>query len=145
MGIGYAVALLVTILVLAPALWLIGWAVHGLVTRPAVQPVRLEAAPRTRPARERWPHALDHALPAGRGEVGIFRAADERKVDACVGPDPAGRCPRTQADGTVPCAARLLALPVPIRGAQAWHVPAGYTTCPLAGYGVYQEAAAEAV
>jgi len=45
-----------------------------------------------------------------------------------------------RADGTVPCAGLLLALPRPVRGSIEWQIPAGYGACLLGGFGVFRQA-----
>ncbi len=145
MGMGYALALIVTIVALAVPLWIGGWIFDYVTTAGRRSPRgRLRPAPAAGGGRSRLtfsaPQPLDHPLPRTVGAVGIFRASDNCQVDRCTGPDHAGRCPRTSSDGTVPCAGQLLGLPVPVRGSQAWHIPAGYSACPLGGYGAYRSA-----
>ena len=146
MGMGYAFALFLTVLVLAPVLWLLGWALDFLTGR-ARRPQRNLSQPRPAPPAKPYfnaPRQIDIRLPARTGEVGIYRMSDLAAVDRCTGPDAAGRCPRALDDGTVPCGGHVLALPVAIRGGREWHVPARYEGCPLASYQAVRPAAVAA-
>lgn len=146
MGSGVVFVYLVIAAVAAPLVWLAWWAADSLGgagrTHPTAVPVR-GSETRERGARGSYkqPQPADISLarpPAGA--ITIHRLADATQVGACVGPDSSGKCPRACADGTVPCAGAVLALPRRIRGSAEWHIPSGYQACLLGGYDVFRQA-----
>ena len=150
MGIGIAFTYLLIAAPLAPVLWVLWWAADSVASRgqPGSSP-----SPRLRAfqvASERqelvgigssfvFPRPSDKPLAGRAGEVVICRLSDGAEVGHCQGPDHAGKCPRPLADGSVPCAGFLLALPVSLRGSLEWHIPAGYRACFLGSYDVYRQ------
>jgi hypothetical protein len=137
MGTGIVFVYLLIAALVAPLIWLLWWALDLFVTRPA-RPVAAPRVPRSKDAAYTYPVAADVALPTRRSAVTVF-SAKGTEMSTCPGPDAAGRCPRALADGTVPCAGHLLALPRPIRGSFEWAIPAGYQTCLLGSYDVYRQ------
>jgi len=139
MGTGIVFTYLLIAAVAAPLLWLAWWGAGSLGgTRRAGRavPVRLET-----PARR---HGFDRPYPADIGLIGqrariaIYDTAGVQ-VETCKGPDSAGKCPRPLADGSVPCAGCLLALPASIQGSRQWHIPSGYQACLVGSYAAYRQ------
>jgi len=147
MGLTIAFTFLVIAALAAPFLWVLWWGAGSLTARrtPRAVAVAREAARPLRPtrtvARYDRPHAADIGLPGRADAVTVCRATDGAEIEICHGPDRAGRCPRIFADGSVPCAGMVLALPRPVRGSTEWHIPAGYGACMLGGYGAFRQAA----
>jgi hypothetical protein len=122
-----------------PFVWLMWWALDSLANRPA----RVQAGPRIpRPASPDYaaPHAVDTSLPVRPATVTVYSISGA-ELSTCPGPDPTGRCSRPLANGTVPCAGCVLALPRPVRGSLEWQIPSGYRACLLGSYGVFRQAA----
>lgn len=146
MASGVVFVYLVIAALVAPLLWLAWWGADSLSRAGRLQ---ARTAPIGGPyARnhEAWrslfrqPQPSDLGLTRPSGEVTIHRLTDAAQIDACVGPDSAGKCPRALADGTVPCAGAVLALPRRIRGSSEWHIPTGYHACLLGSYDVFRQA-----
>lgn len=131
--------LLIAALVL-PVTWAMWWGVASLG-----RSARLSSAPApSRPVRGvrpvfSLPQPADMTLPRRPGAVTIYRLSDGAEIGGCSGPDHAGKCPRALANGTVPCAGSVLALPRQIRGSAEWHIPSGYRTCLLGSYEVFRQ------
>jgi hypothetical protein len=130
----------------APLLWLMWWVVDSLggagrLQASAVSTPRAEAnGPAKRQARFDFPRPADMRLPGVQGTVARYGLKGGSVVATCAGPDHAGGCPLASADGTVPCAGSLLALPQPIRGSFEWHIPSGYRACLLGSYDTFRQA-----
>jgi hypothetical protein len=140
MASGFVFVYLGIAALLAPVVWLVWWGLESLSSRPAA------AHPQARgpePAKTVYatPHAVDVTLPRHGGVVTVYSASG-KELSTCAGPNSGGSCSRPLADGTVPCAGCLLALPRPIRGSLDWQIPAGYQTCLLGSYGVFRQAGA---
>ena len=145
MGIGIAFTYLVIAALAAPLLWLLWWGAGSLVggrLQVSAVPTRGNGAKNAVKVRSGfdYPRPADVTLPGRRGAVAIYRLTDATEIGTCHGPDHAGKCPRALADGTVPCAGSLLALPRPIRGSAEWHIPFGYRACLLGSYDVFRQA-----
>ena len=138
MGTGIVFTYLLVVAVAAPVLWLAWWgagSVAGNQHRHAVRTV--EAKPARRLGGFDRPYAADLGLVGRRDRIAIYDRSGAQ-VETCKGPDAKGRCPRPLADGSVPCAGCVLALPVPVEGSRQWHIPAGYRACVVGSYGVYR-------
>jgi hypothetical protein len=140
MAIGFVFEYLLIAALLAPVAWVIWWAASTLGdhSRPLSSPAR---APRIRNSQPSFsfPQPVDMSLPMHSQAITVCRVSDGAQVDACSGPDRAGRCPRARADGTVPCAGSMLSLPQPIRGSREWHIPAGYQSCLVGSYAAFRQ------
>ena len=139
MGTGIVFTYLLIAALAAPVLWL-GWWAAGSVgeTRRSGLAVPVPAqAPARRLGFDR-PYPADLGLMGRRGQIAIYDAAGAQ-LETCKGPDSAGMCPRPLADGSVPCAGCLLALPAPVQGSRQWHIPSGYTACMVGSYAVYRQ------
>lgn len=140
MGLGIPFTLLAIAALLAPIAWVLWWGAGSLAGgRLAVAP---PAPPRAQAMGGRRilarPQPSDRALPGRPGAIAMYSLANGRELGHCQGPDAEGRCPRPLADGSVPCAGCLLALPMAVRGSREWHVPNGYRACLVGGYAVYR-------
>ena len=139
MGIGIVFVYLLIAAMAAPVAWFIWWSLGSMATRPA----RIVTSPAVRapkPAAAGQPSPADLHLPIRGSAVTVYtRGALE--LGTCQGPDSAGWCPRRLADGTVPCAGNMLALPRRIHGSFEWQIPAGYRTCLLGSYDAYRQKA----
>lgn len=138
MASGFVFVYLGIAVLVAPVVWLVWWALDSVAARPAVAPPRVRVARPSKPV-DPAPHAVDISLPTTGGRVTVYSAAG-KKLSTCDGPDAGGRCSRPLADGSVPCAGCMLALPRPIRGSLDWQIPAGYQACLLGSYGVLRHA-----
>ena len=138
MASGFVFVYLAIVLLVTPVVWLVWWALDSFASRPAAAPRPVRAPELARPVYAA-PHAVDVALPRRGGVVTVYSASG-KELSTCAGPDSVGHCSRALADGTVPCAGCLLALPRPIRGSLDWQIPAGSRTCLLGSYGVLRQA-----
>jgi hypothetical protein len=143
MGLGIVFWYVAIAAVASPLLWLAWWGFDSLSSGRRL-PVAVALHPDGRAKRPpETPSPFDYPRPtdtrsAGRpGVVSICSLSDGAEVDSCTGPDRAGRCPSAGADGTVPCAGTVLALPRPIRGSLEWHIPSGYRACLLGSYAAF--------
>lgn len=138
MGTSIVLTYLLIAALALPVAWIAWWGVGSLAggrrTEPAV-PVP-PPAPVRRGGFDR-PYPADIGLMGRPGRITIYGAAGMR-VETCDGPDSGGRCPRPLADGSVPCAGCLLALPAPIQGSRQWHIPSGYQACVVGTYAAYR-------
>jgi hypothetical protein len=123
-----------------PFVWVIWWAVDSLANRPVRPHAQVRVPPPARPAYA-VPQAVDVSLPMQTSAITVYSARGA-ELSTCAGPDATGRCSRPLADGTVPCAGCVLALPRPIRGSLEWQIPSGYRACLLGSYGVFRQGAA---
>jgi len=141
MASGFVFVYLGVAATVVPVVWFVWWGLDSLsnsLSKPHARP----AIKVPGPAKPDFaaPHAIDISLPVRRDGVTVF-SAQGVQVSTCAGPDAGGRCSRPLADGTVPCAGCLLALPRPIRGSLDWEIPAGYKACLLGSYGVLRQPA----
>jgi hypothetical protein len=145
MASGFVFVYLMIAAVAAPLLWLMWWAADSLSDAGRLQasaaPIRGSVARNPEAGRPRFkqPQPVDFSLARPSGAVTIHRLTDAAQIGACVGPDSAGKCPRALADGTVPCAGAVLALPRRIRGSAEWHIPSGYHACLLGSYDAFRQ------
>ncbi len=143
MGIGIVLVYLLIAAMAAPVAWLIWWGLDSIASRPA----RSRTSPSLQsPRRSPEPASAGHPSPADvnlpiRGSAVTVYSRGALELGTCEGPDSAGLCPRRLADGTVPCAGNLLALPRRIHGSFEWQIPAGYRTCLLGSYDAYRQKA----
>lgn len=137
MATGFVFVYLGIAVLVAPIVWLVWWALDAIATRPASVHAPLRVPPPARPAYA-TPHAVDVSLTARPGAVTLYTTGG-KAIRTCAGPDATGACSRPLADGTVPCAGCLLALPRPIRGSFEWQIPASYRTCLLGSYSVFRQ------
>lgn len=145
MGSSVVFVYLVIAAVAAPFLWLMWSAADSLggtgrlhATAAPIRSSEVDAGARRTIFKQPQPADISLARPPS-GAVTIHRLADATRVDSCVGPDSSGRCPRALADGSVPCAGAVLALPCRIRGSAEWHIPSGYQTCLLGSYDAFRQ------
>jgi len=140
MAIGFVFEYLLIAALLAPVAWVMWWAASTLGDRShsVASPARAPRMPSTRSSFSS-PQPVDMSLPAHSQAITVCRISDGAKIDACSGPDSDGRCPHTLANGTVPCAGRMLSLPQPIRGSREWHIPAGYQSCLVGSYAAFRQ------
>jgi hypothetical protein len=140
MAIGIVFEYLFIAALLAPVAWLMWWGASSLgdYSRPVVSPTPGPRTPKSRPSFS-FPQPVDMSLPSHSRAITVCRVADGAKIDACSGPDSGGKCPRTLANGTVPCAGSMLSLPQPIRGSREWHIPAGYQSCLVGSYAAFRQ------
>lgn len=144
MAIGIVFVYLAIAALAAPLAWMLWWGADSVAgtgrLQEAAAPVR--GARNVGPAQGRFgqPQPADFTLARHPREVTIHRLSDSAQVGACSGPDHSGKCPRAHADGTVPCAGTVLALPRPVRGSAEWHIPSGYRACMLGSYDVFRQA-----
>jgi len=140
MAIGFVFEYLLIAALLAPVVWVMWWAAAALGDRShaVASPVRGPRIRKSHPGFS-FPQPVDMSLPRHGQAITVCRIADGAKVDACSGPDSAGRCPRALANGTVPCAGSILSLPQPIRGSREWHIPAGYESCLVGSYAAFRQ------
>jgi hypothetical protein len=140
MAIGFVFEYVLIAALLAPVAWVMWWAAATLGdhSRPVSSPAH---APRIRNSHPSFsfPQPVDMSLPMHSQAITVCRVSDGSKIDTCSGPDKAGRCPRTLANGTVPCAGSMLSLPQPIRGSREWHIPAGYQSCLAGSYAAFRQ------
>jgi hypothetical protein len=142
MATGFVFVYLAIAAIAAPFVWFLWWGLDSFANRPASIHSAVRVAPPARPAYAA-PHAVDVNLPVRPRMVTVFSTAGT-ELTTCEGPDAAGTCSRPLADGTVPCAGCLLALPRPIRGSFEWQIPAAYRTCLLGSYAVFRQEPATA-
>lgn len=145
-SLGAVFAYFVLAALVAPVLWLAWWAIGSLGDARRLHPSPMPSEgrdgkdlARTR-ARFDFPRPADVRLRGVRGSVAMYGLEGSNLLATCSGPDRAGKCPRPLADGTVPCAGCVLALPQPIRGSVEWHIPVGYQACLLGSYDVFRQA-----
>jgi hypothetical protein len=140
MAIGIVFEYLLIAALLAPVAWVMWWGASTLgdSSRPRSSPVRGRQIRKSGPSFS-FPQPADMNLPRHSRAITVCRISDGAKIDACSGPDSAGRCPRTLANGTVPCAGSMLSLPLPIRGSREWHIPAGYQSCLVGSYAAFRQ------
>lgn len=134
---GVLILVLLGVAIAAPVLWVGSWAigsVGGGRRQPALAPVQ-PTVPRA--DRKPRPSPIDLRLVSRRKVITVYDAAGS-ELATCPGPDAAGGCSRPLANGTVPCAGCLLALPRPIRGSFEWQIPTGYQACLLGSYDVFR-------
>ncbi len=138
MGTGIVFVYLLIAACVAPLLWLFWWGADSLAggTRFAV-PATVPPRRHTRRTYEPVPHAVDLNLRSTKDGVTIYSLAG-REIGSCKGPDTAGRCPRVDAAGPVPCSGCVLALPLAIRGSFEWEIPSAYGTCLLGSYAAFR-------
>jgi hypothetical protein len=123
----------------APFAWVLWWGAASLNEgRVAATPTRMSRRTTVRRS-SIAPYPVDLTLPSRRHEVTVYSASGT-ELSTCLGPDAGGRCPQPLADGTVPCAGCMLALPRPIRGSFEWQIPSGYRACLLGSYDVFRQA-----
>ena len=141
MATGVVLTYLAIAAVAAPILWIMWWGAGsiGRNGRARLVPAPVAAGQALAPAGMDRPYPADVALEGTRGRVTLYNARGVQ-VETCHGPDSAGRCPRPLADGSVPCAGCLLALPAAVQGSRQWHIPEGYRACMLGSYGAYRQA-----
>jgi hypothetical protein len=139
MATGFVFVYLAIVALAAPLLWLIWWSFDSLANRPAAtySPIRAARPPKAVYAA---PHGVDVGLAVRPNKVTVYSKAGQ-ELSTCDGPDAGGRCSRPLADGSVPCAGCLLALPRPIRGSLEWEIPSSYRTCLLGSYTVFRQGA----
>lgn len=139
MGTGIVFTYLLIAAFAAPVLWLAWWGAGSLGgARRTGRPVPVAAqAPARRRSFDR-PYPADLGFIGRRGMIAIYDGAGVQ-VETCKGPDSGGKCPRPLADGSVPCAGCVLALPAPIQGSRQWHIPSGYQACMAGTYAVYRQ------
>ena len=137
MGTGIVFVYLLIAALVAPVAWGLWWGFASIGGRTRVTPARRQA-----PARHAasYPVPIDLALPVRPNAITVYRASGA-EVITCQGPDAGGRCSRPLADGTVPCAGCLLALPRPLRGSLEWRIPAGYQACLVGSYAAFRQRA----
>jgi hypothetical protein len=147
MGIGIVFTYLLMAALAAPLLWLMWWGVNSAGSRAgrlnaSAVPARGSEAKTAAEMRSQFafPRPVDVKLTTRRGTVTMYSLSDGKEIATCLGPNHAGKCPRPSADGIVPCAGCVLALPQPIRGSVEWHIPAGYQACLLGSYDVFRQA-----
>jgi hypothetical protein len=140
MATGFVFVYLAIAAVAFPFVWFFWWALDSLANRPVRPRTEVRIQPPARPAYTA-PHAVDVSLPVRPSEVTVYSARGI-ELSTCAGPDTKGRCSKPLADGTVPCAGCVLALPRPIRGSFEWQIPSGYRACLLGSYGVFRQEAA---
>jgi hypothetical protein len=140
MASGFVLVYLAIAAIAFPFVWLTWWALDSLATRPARLHSEARIPPPARPAYA-MPHAVDVSLRVRPSAVTVYSNTGA-ELSTCAGPDATGRCSRPLADGTVPCAGCVLALPRPVRGSLEWQIPSGYRTCLLGSYGVFRHGAA---
>ena len=134
---GVLILFLLAAAILAPILWVTWWgagSIAGGRMQPAVAPVQ-PAVVRSRPQPRPFP--IDLTLASRRNAITVYNAAGS-ELATCPGPDAGGKCCRPLANGTVPCAGCLLALPLPIRGSFEWQIPSGYQACLVGSYDVFR-------
>ena len=140
MAIGFVFEYLLIAALLTPVAWVLWWGASTLGdhSRPVSSPAR---GPRMRNSNPSFsfPQPVDMSLPRHSRAITVCRISDGAKIDACSGPDRAGRCPRALANGTVPRAGAMLSLPQPIRGSREWHIPAGYQSCLVGSYASFRQ------
>jgi hypothetical protein len=125
---------------LAPVVWVVWWAVASVGSSASFSAARAQSQQvRRTPSGFSFPQPADMNLPWHPGAIAIYRFSDGAEIGGCSGPDHAGKCPQALADGTVPCAGCVLALPLPIRGSAEWHIPLGYRTCLPGSYEVFRQ------
>jgi hypothetical protein len=140
MATGFVFVYLAIAAIAFPLVWLMWWALDSFANRPLRPRPEMRIPPAARPAYA-TPHAVDVDLPVRPLEVTVYSASGA-ELSTCAGPDASGRCSRPLADGTVPCAGCLLALPRPVRGSLDWHIPSGYRACLLGSYSAFRQGAA---
>jgi len=140
MAIGFVFEYLLIAALLAPVAWVMWWGASTLGdrSRRVAMPARGARTPRSRPSFS-FPQPVDMSLPTHSRAITVCRTSDGAKINACSGPDSAGRCPHALANGTVPCAGSMLSLPQPIRGSREWHIPAGYQSCLVGSYAAFRQ------
>ncbi len=138
MGTGIVFVYLMIAALVAPVVWVLWWSA-GSLGRGARRAVTAPEASTVPNPAFAYPEAVDLDLPSRAGAVTIYSASG-RQVGSCAGPDSAGRCPRPDQEGTVPCSGCVLALPRPIRGSFEWQIPAHYRACLLGSYAVFRQA-----
>lgn len=138
MGTGIVFVYLIIAALVAPIVWVLWWSA-GSLSRGTQRAVTAPQAPAVLKPVFAYPEAVDLNLPSRAGAVSIYSASG-RQVSSCAGPDSHGRCPRPDAEGTVPCSGCVLALPRPIRGSFEWQIPARYKACLLGSYASFRQA-----
>jgi hypothetical protein len=137
MASGFVLTYVVIAAIAFPFVWLVWWALDSLASRPARIHTQVHIPPAARPAYT-TPHAVDASMPVRPSKVTVY-SAEGAELSTCAGPDATGRCSRPLADGTVPCAGCVLALPRPLRGSLEWQIPSGYRVCLLGTYSVFRQ------
>lgn len=139
MATGFVFVYLLIAALVAPIVWVIWWGA-GSVADSRRRPAAALAVAHPSPARPvfKFPEVVDLNLPSRGGAV-VWYSPSGRELSTCLGPDRAGKCPRPDDDGTVPCSGCVLALPRPIRGSFEWQIPADYRACLLGSYAVFRQ------
>lgn len=138
MATGFVFVYLAIAALVAPFVWLVWWALDSTASSRVPAPALARRPAGAGPAYVA-PRAVDLPLPGHRATVTVYSMSG-KELSTCPGPDAGGHCSRPLADGTVPCAGCLLALPTPIRGSLDWEIPAGYQACLMGGYGALRQA-----